>query len=182
MNGDVRPGFIPTTDTADTGKRDGIPTFAEEPQKAFSALIGELTASQKRALAVSMVVMLLLGTYFLRGYFILIVVATVSAYLLAPLFNRLNRHFRSSVSATRAVLSALGCVIVPEEAARIILGGVANGEGIIAFPDGPKERWRQYRTSPETVEVYLKELARLRRSAFASGDALYRPARPPGDT
>jgi NAD(P)-dependent dehydrogenase (short-subunit alcohol dehydrogenase family) len=65
-----------------------------------------------------------------------------------------------------------------EEAARIILDGVANGEGIIAFPEGPKELWRQYRSSPDTVEGYLQQLARQRRSAFASGDAaaLYRPA------
>jgi NAD(P)-dependent dehydrogenase (short-subunit alcohol dehydrogenase family) len=74
--------------------------------------------------------------------------------------------------------------IPAEEAARIILDGVANGEGIIAFPDGPKELWRQYRTSPERIEGYLQDLARQRRRSFASGDAagLYRPAEQVGDT
>lgn len=67
--------------------------------------------------------------------------------------------------------------IPTEEAARIILDGVANGEGIIAFPDAPKELWRQYWSAPETVEGYLEQVARQRRTAFASGDAsaLYRP-------
>lgn len=67
--------------------------------------------------------------------------------------------------------------IPAEEAARIILDGVANGEGIIAFPDGPKELWRQYWSAPEKVEGYLRDLARQRRAAFASGDAaaLFRP-------
>ena len=55
------------------------------------------------------------------------------------------------------------------EAAQIIVAGVADGEGIIAFPDGPKELWRQYRTSPEKVETYLQDLARQRRQAFAAG-------------
>lgn len=67
--------------------------------------------------------------------------------------------------------------IAAEEAAQIILDGVANGDGIIAFPDAPKELWRRYWSSPETVEGYLQELAQQRRSAFASGDvaALFRP-------
>jgi len=69
--------------------------------------------------------------------------------------------------------------IAAEEAARIILDGVAKAEGIIAFPEGPKELWNQYRASPEAVEAYLRDLAQQRRSAFASGDAaaLYRPPR-----
>ncbi len=70
--------------------------------------------------------------------------------------------------------------IPAEEAARIILAGVANGEGIIAFPDKPRELWRRYASSPQDVEGYLRDLADQRRAAFASGDAaaLFRPARP----
>ena len=70
--------------------------------------------------------------------------------------------------------------IAAEDAARIILAGVANGQGIIAFPDKPRELWRLYASSPEKVEDYLKGLADQRRAAFASGDAeaLFRPARP----
>ena len=71
--------------------------------------------------------------------------------------------------------------IPAEEAAEIILDGVARGQGIIAFPDGPRQLWREYWQSPEQVEGYLQDLARQRRKAFASGDAaaLYRP---PGQT
>jgi hypothetical protein len=74
--------------------------------------------------------------------------------------------------------------IPADEAARIILDGVAGGGGggerIITFPEGLKELWRQYRTSPETVETHLQDLARQSRIAFDPGDAeaLYRPARP----
>ena len=67
-----------------------------------------------------------------------------------------------------------------EDAARIILAGVANGEGIIAFPEPPKLLWRTYCESPEKVEGYLQDLARQRRIAFASGDpeAFLRSQRP----
>ena len=70
--------------------------------------------------------------------------------------------------------------IPAEEAARIILDGASRGEGIIAFPDKPRELWRTYAASPEKVESYLQDLADQRRAAFASGDAeaLFRPARP----
>ncbi len=44
----------------------------------------EFTETQKRALAVAVVVALAFGAYFLRGYFVLVVVAAVAAYL----FNR----------------------------------------------------------------------------------------------
>ncbi|BBX66768.1 SDR family oxidoreductase [Mycolicibacterium psychrotolerans] len=57
-----------------------------------------------------------------------------------------------------------------EEAARIILAGVANGDGIIAFPEQPRELWRRYASTPERVEGYLEEVARQRRVAFAKGD------------
>ncbi|PXX08803.1 hypothetical protein C8E89_107108 [Mycolicibacterium moriokaense] len=51
----------------------------------------EFTLTQKRALAVATAVAIAFGAYFLRGYFILIVLAAVAAYLFTPVFNRLNR-------------------------------------------------------------------------------------------
>ncbi len=48
----------------------------------------EFTLTQKRALAVFTIIALLFGAYFLRGFFILIVVAAVGAYLvLRPCSN-----------------------------------------------------------------------------------------------
>ncbi|MCV6979261.1 hypothetical protein H7I53_03340 [Mycolicibacterium pulveris] len=55
-------------------------------------------------------------------------------------------------------------------AAAIILAGVAAGEGIIAFPDKPRELWRTYSAAPERAKEYLKDLAAQRRKAFAAGD------------
>jgi len=73
----------------------------------------EFTLTQKRALAVATAVAIVFGAYFLRGYFILIVVAAVAAYLFTPLFNRLNRRFGIGLSATLTLLAAIGSVVVP---------------------------------------------------------------------
>jgi predicted PurR-regulated permease PerM len=73
----------------------------------------EFTPTQKRALAVLTLIALLFGAYFLRSYFVLIVVAAVGAYLFAPLFNWFNRRLGTGLSATCTLLSALAIVIVP---------------------------------------------------------------------
>ena len=73
----------------------------------------EFTLTQKRALAVATVIAILFGAYFLRGYFILIVVAAVAAYLFTPLFNRLNKRFGTGLSATLTLLAAIAVVAVP---------------------------------------------------------------------
>ena len=68
---------------------------------------------QRRALAVATVVAIAFGAYFLRGYFILIVVAAVAAYLFSPLYARLNRRMGSGLSVTLTLLAAFAAVIVP---------------------------------------------------------------------
>jgi predicted PurR-regulated permease PerM len=73
----------------------------------------EFTLTQKRALAVATAIAIVFGAYFLRGYFILIVVAAVGAYLFTPLFNRINRRFGKGLSATLTLLAAICVVVVP---------------------------------------------------------------------
>ncbi len=73
----------------------------------------EFTLTQKRALAITTVIALLFGAYFLRSYFVLIVVAAVGAYLFTPLFNWFNRRLGTGLSATCTLLSALATVIAP---------------------------------------------------------------------
>ncbi|TPG35917.1 AI-2E family transporter [Mycolicibacterium hodleri] len=73
----------------------------------------EFTASQKRALAITTLAALVFGAYFLRGYFIVIVVATVTAYLFDPLFDWFQRRFGKGLSVAFTVLAALGAVIIP---------------------------------------------------------------------
>lgn len=73
----------------------------------------EFTLTQKRALAVATVLALVFGAYFLRGYFMLIVVAAVVAYLFNPLYQRLHRRMGAGLSATITLLSALVMVIIP---------------------------------------------------------------------
>ncbi|WP_421846043.1 AI-2E family transporter [Mycobacterium sp.] len=73
----------------------------------------EFTPAQKRTLAVVTLIAVLFGAYFLRDYFVLIVVAAVGAYLFTPLFNWFNRRLNTGLSAGCTLLSALGIVIVP---------------------------------------------------------------------
>ncbi|OBA75003.1 AI-2E family transporter [Mycobacterium sp. 1554424.7] len=73
----------------------------------------EFTLTQKRALAVLTLIALLFAAYFLRNYFVLIVVAAVGSYLFTPLFNWFNKRLGTGLSATCTLLSALTAVIVP---------------------------------------------------------------------
>ncbi len=58
-----------------------------------------------------------------------------------------------------------------DEAAQIILAGVANQEGIIVLPEAMKEGWRLYRTELESSEEFLLNMARERRAAYRAADA-----------
>jgi predicted PurR-regulated permease PerM len=73
----------------------------------------DFTLTQKRALAVVTIVSLLFAAYFLRNYFVLIVVAAVGAYLFTPLYSWFGRRLGSGLAATCTLLSALLVVIVP---------------------------------------------------------------------
>jgi predicted PurR-regulated permease PerM len=80
---------------------------------AVAAMDTDFTLTQKRALAVATVIAIVFGAYFLRGYFILVVVAAVAAYLFSPLYTRLNRRLGTGLSATLTLLAAFAAVIVP---------------------------------------------------------------------
>lgn len=73
----------------------------------------DFTPTQRRALAVFTVIALLFGAYFLRTFFVLIVVAAVGAYLFTPLFRALCRGLPTGLAATGTLLAALIAVIVP---------------------------------------------------------------------
>ena len=73
----------------------------------------EFTTNQKRVLAVVTAVALLFGAYFLRRYFMLIVIAAIIAYLFTPLYNRLRSKLNTGLSTTLTVLAALGTVVIP---------------------------------------------------------------------
>ncbi|MCW2513199.1 MAG: putative permease, partial [Mycobacterium sp.] len=77
------------------------------------AMKTEFTGTQKRALAIATVVALAFGAYFLRGYFMLIVVAAVVAYLFNPLFDWFLKRLSRGLSVTFTLLAAIFSVIVP---------------------------------------------------------------------
>ena len=73
----------------------------------------EFTPSQTRALAVVTGLALLFGAYFLRRYFMLIVIAAIVAYLFTPLYNRLRAKINGGLATTLTVLAALATVVIP---------------------------------------------------------------------
>ncbi len=73
----------------------------------------EFTLTQKRALAITTGLALLFGAYFLRRYFMLIVIAAIVAYLFTPMYNRLRGKLNGGLATTLTVLAALGIVVVP---------------------------------------------------------------------
>ena len=79
----------------------------------FTPVNTEFTPTQKRALAIITVIAVLFGAYFLRHYFILVVIAAIVAYLFTPLYNRCRRRFNAGLSAAMTVLAALATVIIP---------------------------------------------------------------------
>ena len=73
----------------------------------------EFTVTQKRALAVVTIIALAFGAYFLRRYFMLMVIAAIIAYLFTPLYNRLRAKLNGGLATTLTVLAALGIVVIP---------------------------------------------------------------------
>lgn len=94
-------------------------------------MITEFTPGQKRALAVCTVTVVLFAAYFLRGYFVVIVVAAVGAYLFTPLFRWFDRRLPTGLAATCTLLSALLAVIVP--IALLVLLAVVQVSRMIAY-------------------------------------------------
>lgn len=91
--------------------------------------IESFTLSQKRAVAVAVVVALLFGAYFLRNYFILIMVAAIAAYLFLPLYRKLNKKISSGGSAAITLFAAILLVLLP--LAGVIALSVAQITGLI---------------------------------------------------
>ncbi|MGV0836078.1 AI-2E family transporter [Mycolicibacterium thermoresistibile] len=73
----------------------------------------EFTTTQKRALAVVTVIALVVGAWFLSGFFILIIMAAVAAYLFSPIYHRFRRRLGTGLSAALTLLCALLIVIIP---------------------------------------------------------------------
>ncbi|MGI9124126.1 MAG: AI-2E family transporter [Mycobacterium sp.] len=73
----------------------------------------DFTLPQKRALAIVTGIALLFGAYFLRRYFMLIVIAAIVAYLFTPVHNRLKTKLNGGLATTLTVLIALGTVVIP---------------------------------------------------------------------
>jgi NAD(P)-dependent dehydrogenase (short-subunit alcohol dehydrogenase family) len=81
--------------------------------------------------------------------------------------------FGTLISGEREERKPPADAIPATEAAKTILAGVANQEGIITLPESVRWLWRQYWSNPESAEGFLLDMARQRRSAFQSKGSYY---------
>jgi len=87
--------------------------------------------------------------------------------------NVASRIFGTPILGERTETKPPADAIPAAEAAKTILAGVANQEGIIALPESARSLWRQYWSDPEATESILKDMARQRRSAFQTKGSYY---------
>ena len=119
----------------------------------------EFTLAQKRALAVVTIVSLLFAAYFLRNYFVLIVVAAVGAYLFTPLFNWFGRRLGSGLAATCTLLSALLVVIVP--VGLLVLLAIVQISRMVTHVAGWVQRTNLSELGNPTLQAVNQLLARV---------------------
>jgi NAD(P)-dependent dehydrogenase (short-subunit alcohol dehydrogenase family) len=84
-----------------------------------------------------------------------------------------TRIYGTPILGERIEVKPPPSAIPADEAARTILTGVANKEGIIAFPENARQGWRAYWASPEGSESYLRDMARDRRCAYETCGSYY---------
>lgn len=72
-----------------------------------------INSQEKKVLNYATIAAIVFGAYFLRGYFSLIVIAGVLAYLFTPLYNYYKKRMNAGLSATLTLLTSLVLVIVP---------------------------------------------------------------------
>jgi predicted PurR-regulated permease PerM len=119
----------------------------------------EFTLTQKRALAVVTIISLLFAGYFLRSYFVLIVVAAVGAYLFTPLFEWFGRRLGSGMAATCTLLTALAVVIVP--IGLLLLLAIVQISRMVTQVAGWVARTNLSDLGDQSLQVVNKLLARL---------------------
>ncbi|MDD5557284.1 MAG: SDR family NAD(P)-dependent oxidoreductase [bacterium] len=84
-----------------------------------------------------------------------------------------TRIYGTPIIGERREVKPPAHAISADEAAREILAGVANREGIIILPESARQMWLQYRTSQEASETFLMEMARQRRESFRTTGSYY---------
>lgn len=73
----------------------------------------KVTDSQRRALAIITVVALVFAAYFLRGYFIMTVLAAIVGFLFFPVYKRLCKHMSSGGAAATTMLISFLAILIP---------------------------------------------------------------------
>lgn len=73
----------------------------------------KVTAHQQRALAIMTIVAVVFGAYFLRGYFIMAVVAAIVGFLFFPLYKKLCKRMSNGGAAAVTMLITFVALLVP---------------------------------------------------------------------
>jgi NAD(P)-dependent dehydrogenase (short-subunit alcohol dehydrogenase family) len=83
-----------------------------------------------------------------------------------------SRIWGTPILGERVEVKPPASALPAEDAAKTILAGVANNEGIIALPDSARQIWRDYWSSPEDTEGFMRDMARQRRAAIPGNSAV----------
>lgn len=117
------------------------------------------TPSQKRALAVATAFAIVLGIWFLRSYFSMLVIAGALTYLFYPLYSKLQKRMGNGSAASITLAVSLLTVIVP-----VILVGVLASAQIRTMIDNATVFFADFNTnyygqkSLELVNSFLDKL------------------------
>jgi NAD(P)-dependent dehydrogenase (short-subunit alcohol dehydrogenase family) len=74
-----------------------------------------------------------------------------------------SRIWGTPILGERVEVEPPASALPAEDAAKTILAGVADNEGIIALPDNARQLWRHYWSSPEEMEGFMRDMAQKRR-------------------
>lgn len=111
-----------------------------------------VTALQKKAIGVAIIIALLGGALFLRPYFALIIVSIILAFLFSPIYDALLRRTgKSGQAATLTFLSALLTIAIP--IALILYFSVKQIDSLLMNTD--------YATINQTIQELIASLNRL---------------------
>jgi len=129
-----------------------------------------MTNSQKRALSIAVVIALLFGAYFLRGYFSLIAFAAILAFVYNPsyLWFLKKTKGKSGLSITLTILFALITIIIPLS---ILLALTINQA--IEFVDAIKKANIDSESLRQTISNLFNSFNHVVRQIPGQGDASF---------
>ncbi len=76
-------------------------------------ITSKLSASQTKSLTIATVLAIVFGAYFLRGYFSLLVLSIIMAYIFSPVYRLLAKKMSDSSAAGLTIVISIFAIVVP---------------------------------------------------------------------